>query len=83
MAAKKLEQLMRALVLALQLLMTETLKTKFDLNPPLVKDMFKERGITCNLRHDNDAQLPKVRTTSFGVETLPYLENGLCCCHTT
>ena len=57
--------------------MTEIFKTKFDLNPPFMKDIFMERGITYNLRHGNDAQLPKVRTTSFGVETLAYLENNL------
>ena len=36
-----------------------------------------EQGITYNLRHGNDARLPKVQTTSLGVETLAYLENKL------
>ena len=61
----------------LQLLMTEIFEAKFDLNPPFTKDIFMERGITYNLRHGNDAQLPKVRTTSFEEETLAYLGNKL------
>ena len=61
----------------LQLLMTEIFKTKFDLNPPFMKDIFMERGITYDLRHGNDAQHLKVRTGSFGVETLAYHGNKL------
>ena len=30
-----------------------------------------------NLRHGNDAQILKVRTTSFGIETKPYLSSRL------
>ena len=30
-----------------------------------------------NLRHGNDAQLLKVRTTSFGIETITYLGSRL------
>ncbi len=29
------------------------------------------------LRHDNDAQLPKVRTAAFEFESIAYLENKL------
>ena len=61
----------------LQLLMTEMYKTKSDLNPPFMKDIFKERNISYNLRRGNDAQLPKVRTTSFGIESIAYLGNKL------
>ena len=61
----------------LRLLMTEMYKTKFDLHPPCMKDIFMERNISCNLRHGNDAQLPKVRTTSFGIESIAYLRNEL------
>ena len=61
----------------LQLLMTEMYKTKSDLNPPFMKDIFMERNISYNLRHGSDAQLPKVRTTSFGIETTVYLGNKL------
>ena len=55
----------------LQLLMTEIFKTKFDLNPPFMKDFFTERG------NGNDAQLPKARTSTFGVQALAYLGNKL------
>ena len=61
----------------LQLLMTEIYKTKSDLNPLFMKDIFMERHISYNLRHGTDAQLPKVRTTSFGIETIAYLGNKL------
>ena len=61
----------------LQLLMTGVFKTKFDLNPPFTKDIFMERGIAYNLRHGNDAQLPKARTSNFGVEALAYFGNKL------
>ena len=50
---------------------------KSDLNPPFMKDIFKERNISYNLRRGNDAQLPKVRTTSFGIESIAYLGNKL------
>ena len=61
----------------LQLLMTEIFKTKFDLNPTFMKEIFMQRNIDYNLRHGNDAQLPKVRTTSFGIETIAFLGNRL------
>ena len=57
----------------LQLLMTEIFKTKSHLNPPSMKDLFQERNMNCNLRHGNDAQVSKVRATSFGFETIAYL----------
>ena len=61
----------------LQLLMTEMYKTKFKLNPSFMKGIFMERNISYNLRRGNDAQLPKVRTTSFGIESIAYLGNKL------
>ena len=61
----------------LQLLMTEIFKTKSHLNPPFMKDIFQERNMNYNLRHGNDAQVPKVRTTSFGIETIAYLGSRL------
>ena len=36
-----------------------------------------QRNISYSLRHGDDAQLPKVRTTSFGVESIAYLGNKL------
>ena len=41
----------------LQLLMTKIFKTKRDLNPPFMKDIFMKRSISYNLRHGSDAQL--------------------------
>ena len=61
----------------LQLLMTEIYKTKCGLNPPFMKEIFMQRNIGYSLRHGDDAQLPKVRTTSFGVESIAYLGNKL------
>ena len=42
-----------------------------------MKDIFMQRNISYNLRHGNDAQMAKVRTTSFGVESITYLGNKL------
>ena len=64
-------------VRTLQLLMTEIYKTKCGLNPPFIKDIFMQRNIGYSLRHSDDSQLPKVRTTSFGVESIAYLGNKL------
>ena len=44
----------------LQLLTTEIFKTKSHLNPPFMEDIFQERNMNYNLRHGNDAQVPKV-----------------------
>ena len=61
----------------LQLLMIEIYKTKCGLNPPFMNDIFMQRSISYSLRHGDDAQLPKVRTTSFGVESIAYFGNKL------
>ena len=61
----------------LQLLMTEVFKTKFHLNPSFMKDFFRKRNMSYNLRHGNDALLPKVQTTSSGIETIAYLGGRL------
>ena len=53
----------------LLLLMTEIFKTKSHLNPSFMEDIFQERNMNYNLRRGNDAQVPKVRNTSFGLET--------------
>ena len=47
------------------------------LNPSFMKDIFMQRNISYSLRHGDDAQLPKVQTTSFGVESIAYLGNKL------
>ena len=55
----------------LQLLMTEIYKTKGVLNPPFMKEICKQRNIS--YRYGDDRQVPKARTTSFGVESIAYL----------
>ena len=61
----------------LQLLITEIYKTKSSLSPPFMKDIFAERNTGYNLRHGNDSQLPKVHTTTYGIETISFLGNRL------
>ena len=64
----------------LQLLITEIYETKCGLNPPFMKDIFMQRNISFSavkVRHGDDTQLPKVRTTSFGVEFIAHLGNKL------
>jgi len=55
--------------------MTEIYKTRSGLSPPFMKDIFAERNTGYNLRHGNDWQLPKVHTTTYGIE-YPSLEIG-------
>ena len=58
--------------------MTEIYKTKCGLNLPFMKEIFMQRNVSYSLRHAHgDAQLPKVRTTSFGVDSIAYLGNKL------
>ena len=61
----------------LQLLMTEIYKTRPGLSPPFMKDIFAERNTGYNLRHGDDSQLPKVHTTTYGIETISFLGNRL------
>ena len=58
----------------LQLLMTEIYKTKSGLSPPFMKDTIAERNTGYNVRQGNDSQLPKVHTTTYGIELYPSLE---------
>ena len=44
----------------LQLLMVEICKTKYNLNPSFMKQIFEEKEIPHNLRCSNKLQLPKV-----------------------
>ena len=61
----------------LQLLITEIYKTRSGLSPPFMKDSFAERNTGYNCRHGNDSQLPKVHTTTYGIETISFLRNKL------
>ena len=50
----------------LQTLMIEMLKTKENINPPFMREIFCERNVTYNLRNNSEFLLPRVRTTSYG-----------------
>ena len=57
--------------------LTEIYETKSGLRPPFMKDVFAERNTSYNRRHGNDSQLPKVHTTTSGIETISFLGNRL------
>ena len=57
----------------LQLLMTEIYKTHNSLNPTFMEDIFIAKIPQYSLRNGSQMQLPKVRTTTFGIETISYL----------
>ena len=61
----------------LKLLMTEIYKTKSGLSPPFTRDIFAERDTGYDLRRGKDSQLPKVHTTTYGIETISFLGNRL------
>ena len=42
-----------------------------------MKDIFAVRNTGYDLRQDNDSQLPKVHTTTYGIETISFLGNRL------
>ena len=56
----------------LQLLMIEIFKTKNNLNPTFMKNIFTERNIYYSLRCENHLQLPKVKTTTYGIENIEF-----------
>ena len=56
----------------LQLLMIEIFKTKNNLNPTFMKKIFTERNIQYSLRSENHLRLPKVKTTTYGIENIQH-----------
>ena len=50
--------------------MIEIFKTKNDLNPTFMKDIFAERDGYYSLRNLSHLQLLKVRTTIYGTENI-------------
>ena len=56
----------------LQIFMIEMFKTKENINPPFIKEIFRESNITYNQRHNNEFMLPKVKTVTYGTETIKY-----------
>ena len=57
----------------LHLLLVEIFKTKENLNPSFMNDIFVERTENYNLRIANNLQLPKARTTTCGIESVSFL----------
>ena len=55
-----------------QLLMTEKFKTKNNLNPSFMDEIFLKRSVTYNLRNANTFLLPMVHTVNYGTESVRY-----------
>ena len=58
--------------------MIEILKTKNNMNLTFMKDIFTERDIQYNLRSENHLQLPKMKTTSYGIKNIFSTEVTIC-----
>ena len=56
----------------LQLLMIEIYKTKNNLNPSFMRDVFTEKNNHYKLRSENHLQLPVAKTTTYGIENIQY-----------
>ena len=61
----------------LQLLMTEIYKTKWELNPSFMKEIFVEKRSPYGLRSCHNLLLPQARTTCCGLETISFLGSRL------
>ena len=61
----------------LQLLMTEIYKTKWELNPSFMKEIFIEKHSAYGLRSCHNRLLPQARTTCYGLETISFLGSRL------
>ena len=51
-------------------LMIEMFKTKGNINPPFMWEIFCKRHAVYNLRNNNEFMAPKVRTTCYRTETI-------------
>ena len=51
-------------------LMVELFKTKNNLNPKFMKNVFTERDAQYNLRNKNHLQLPNVMTAEYGIDNI-------------
>ena len=54
----------------LQLLMVEIYKTRNHLNPSFMMEIFEEKAVPYQLRSSSSLNLPKVRTTCYGTDTI-------------
>ena len=58
---------------SLQLLMVEIFKTKSNLDPTFMENIFTERDIQYSLRSKNHLQLPNVKIAKYGIENVQYI----------
>ena len=61
----------------LQYLMIEIYKTKKNLNPSFMSEIFEARDLQYDLRNKNTLGIPNGKTTSYGIETVRYLGQKL------
>ena len=61
----------------LQLLVTEIYRTRMNLNPCFMKEIFAEREILYNLRVTSNIYARRPRTTAYGLETVSFLGQNL------
>ena len=61
----------------LQLLTAEIYKTKHDLNPKFMGEIFVEKNISYSLRCNNHLSVPIPRTNAYGIETIRYTGHKL------
>ena len=61
----------------LQYLMTEMYKTKSGLNSIFMRELFKPRDLQYTLRNKNTFDVPKIRITPNGIETVQFIGQKL------
>ena len=61
----------------LQYLMIEIYKTKKNLNPSFMSEIFEARDVQYDVRNKNTLGIPNAKTTSYGIETVRYLGQKL------
>ena len=57
----------------LQLLMTEIYKSRNNLNPSYLKQIFEAKVLPYNQRCSEKLQLPKAKTTGLGIDTVRFV----------
>ena len=61
----------------LQLLTTEIYKTKHDLNPKFMGEIFAEKNISYSLRCNHPLSVPIPRTNAYSIQTIRYTGHKL------
>ena len=57
----------------LQLLATEIFKTKNELNPKIMEEIFTFKNVDCDLRHNTYLKIGNLKTVYYGTESLTNL----------